>query len=496
MANEFALMQVALQNAQRELDFAQRHPFRNRVDVRYFKKKVQAIQETQRDVLSTAVTGRIGVGSVVDKNNYPTYAKQVEGAYKMYDGLSDYGHEVVASVVDIRVALIAGEGISFYSDNPARSKFVKDFLKRNNLSGSKLLNAVLMGELEGKALFTLKAVKDADPEKSYVAARLFSWYLSKYTVKRDPLDTEKVVSITYKQDNSDKEAAVPVDKSIYVKLGGSSLKDDQATTKIGKVLTQCENASRTAYDLRNNTHLFGKVMPYWETKDNQAAHAINNDLKAKSFEIGDAYAGTAKMGLLEPSGSAADAVIKDMLNALRYVASMTGVPIHWLAWPELMSNRATAENMLEVTSAATKRERLIWEEAIRDLIEKVCQIAVDELGKDAKDVLEGNLVVKLPLISLASMQQIVDVWLPLMQEKVISLWTLRNMLPSIDPEEEDEQVAEEKDAATADSPFNSDTVDKTLTDIQKRFGGGPQPGQPGFKSSANGKKGVISVQPT
>lgn len=449
----------------------------NRSTIRRLRVKIKAIQEAQRDVTNTAVLGRVGVGNVIKKNAYPTYADQVDACYRMYDGLTDYGGEILSSVADIRIAFIAGEGISFYSKNKAKTKFVKAFLKRNKLNGSKLLAAVRMGELEGKVLFVLaensgeKATEEKGDGngktsgKGNIDARLFSWHTNKYTVERDKQDYEKITKIAYKPDGADKEKEIDVSKSLYVKLGGCDYKGDSTPTKLGKVLTQCENASRAAYDLRVNTHLFGRIFPYWETTDGLGAKQIIDGLADKSFELGDGYAGTAKMSLLEPGGQAADAVIKDMLNALRFVAAMTGVPIHWLAWPELMSNRATAENMLEVVSAATKNERLIWQEALSDMLEKVMRMAVDAGFADS-DILEGEFDLRLPLISLAALQQLVDVWLPMREGKAISMFTLRNMIPGIDPIEEERMVDEEEEKAAEKSPMNNVTGEELLDEVQ------------------------------
>ncbi len=480
------------------LEWLRQRPFQHPLDLLRTSRKVRALNEAQRDVLNTAVTGKLTAGQVVDKNNYKTYERQVQGAYEMYDGLTDYGSELVAMVVDLRVAFIAGEGVSFRSENKAKADFVRRFFKFNCLDGSKLIAAVLMAELEGKALFTLTSKKaDDKTTESNVVARLFSWYTNRYKVERDQADLEQIKSITYKKDKSDSnDSSIDIDRAVYVKTGGASHKDDLATTKIGKVLTQCENASRAGFDLRKNTHVFGKYMPYWKTLDIASAKAINNDLSSKSFEIGDGYAGMADFTIVEPSGRAAEAVIKDMLNSLRYVAAMTGVPIHWMAWPELMSNRATAENMLEVVSAATKRERLIWQESLRTLVDKALQMGVDELGENAS-VLEGEYELRLPLISLAALQQMVDIWLPMRDGDVVSTFTLRNMLPGIDPDKEAELIEQEKEKRAEDSPFQN-AADGALEDLQEvedgepdadagAGGGGKEGARPG---AAGGRKGL------
>jgi hypothetical protein len=289
-------------------------------------------------------------------------------------------------------------------------------------------------------------------EKS-IKVRLFSWYANRYIVTRNSDDYEKIEKITYRKSQSaTEETSIDLANSVYIKIGGCNYRNDEAPTRIGKILTQCENASRATYDLRKNTHIFGKIMPRWETQNAADAKVINAAVNSKSFEIGDGYAGPAKFSLAEPTGEAAEAIIKDLLCSLRYISSMTGVPIHWLAWPELMSNRATAENFLETVSAATKKERLIWQEGITGLLNKVMHIAVDS-GIAEREILDGDLAIKLPLISIAALQQMADVWIPIYQEGLISKFTMQNMLPGIDPQKENELIAEEREENAKNSPF-------------------------------------------
>jgi hypothetical protein len=454
------IFQKTINRYYQSLDKQKEHPFINYRNIRKLESKIQALEEGQRDILNTSILDVSGTNSV-DKNNYKTYEAQVEASYLMYDGKKDYGSEIFQSIVDTRVAFIMGEGISFICEkNKAKEDFINNLLKYNKLNGSELLSAGLMGELEGKVLFTLTP----NTEKKNIDIRLFSWRKNKYKIKRDDLDYKKVINIAYKKSNMDlKDTSIDTDSSLYLKLSGCDYNTEESSTRVHKVLTQCENASRASFDLRHNTHVFGKIFPYWETDSIESARTINKQVSARSFEIGDGYAGLAKMSLMEPSGNAAESIIKDLLLNIRYVSTMTGIPIHWLAWPELMSNRATAENLLEVISAATKKERLLWQEAILDLIDKCCQIAIDKLGM--KDILEGDVTVKLPLISLAALQQINDIWVPLMQEKVVSKFTIRNMLPGIDPKKEKELIELENEEAIENNPIiknNGLLADKTV----------------------------------
>ena len=157
-------------------------------------------------------------------------------------------------------------------------------------------------------------------------------------------------------------------------------------------------------------------------------------------------------------------LLKDMLASLKAIATTTGVPIHWLSWPELMSNRATAENLLEVVNIATKSSRLIWEESLEDLIWKAMRHSVDA-GIESANIM-GDFQIKLPLVSLNNLKAIMDVWLPLVGD-VISMATFRNMLPGIDPETEQKLIEAERKKKAENSPFNNGVVDGILNDMQE-----------------------------
>ena len=61
-----------------------------------------------------------------------------------------------------------------------------------------------------------------------------------------------------------------------------------------------------------------------------------------------------------------------------------------------MSNRSTADSLYEMIKHATLSERLIWEEAIYDVILKAQEMYIDEGGTDI--ALEKDFEVKLPLL--------------------------------------------------------------------------------------------------
>jgi hypothetical protein len=66
-----------------------------------FKALLQGSEvEGGRDVLTPSITTASTPGEVVDKNNYKTYSGQVKFCYEAYNARTDYGGELLGSVVE------------------------------------------------------------------------------------------------------------------------------------------------------------------------------------------------------------------------------------------------------------------------------------------------------------------------------------------------------------------------------------------------------------
>lgn len=467
-------------NIQRLIDFThadirtlKKHPLKNMQAIankQRFIKTIQAMSEGQRDILNTRITNFSGsTGKEIDKNNFANYESQVNGIYEMYEARSTYGAEMAGGIVDTRAAFISGEGLSIISENETTQKYIEDFIEKNKLNGSRLMTMVTTAELEGCNLVTLKPYKPAGNRlKWHIKARSFSWYENKYKIILNASDTDEIEEVVYKDKTEQhKEQKIKSSDCVYVKIGGTERKIDETTNRIHRVLTNIENMSRGIYDLRNNTHLFGRVMPYWKTESQVAAAAINTSIESGQFAIGKGYAGNADFKFIEPTGSAGKSVLDDIMINLKVISSTTGIPVHFLAWPDLLSNRATADTLIEVVKAATQKERLIWEEAFHEIIEKSMQLAIDS-GIATNEILKGKFTVRLPLVSIALLKQLIEIWEPLRVAGIISDFTMLNMLPGINPAEEKERTEEEQEERAKNSMLNNGTINETINNMQNK----------------------------
>lgn len=406
---------------------------------RAIKKRIMAMVEGGREILTPSVTKATSTSKVVDKNNYNTYASQVTALYQMYIAESVYGNEYARGIVDFRVAFLGGEGISVVTDNPEAKAYLDGFIRDNRLNGSGLIDLIQIGEMEGRCLIEmLKGAHPADNEKKIVKINPVAWINFQY-------EQNVKGNIEIQKDKKQGKAEeISAEDCVFVQIGGCAYNPKNTSGRIHTVLTDIENMSRAKYDLRRNAHLFGKVTPNWKTDDVKEAEDINTAVSNGDWQIGTGYAGPADFSYKAPDGGAAAIIDADSLKALKAISTTTGIPIHWLAYPELMSNRATAENMYEVVNAATKKERLIWEEALTELCYKAIRKGSEYGILTAGQFADVTITVKLPLVSIANLKQMIEIWYPLYVDGLISKQTFQNMLPGINPEDENWQIQQEK----------------------------------------------------
>lgn len=414
------------------------------------RKKIAAMKEGQRDITITPENGRSSGSDNIASNNYTSYSSQVRAVYDMYAAKTPYGGELLGGLVYLRVAFLGGEGISFQAEKPATSKFIESLIKVNRLNGMNHINIVKMQEMEGQALLIARPINNdiawVNGGKPYVGIDPVLWVNHNYTAVISKNNPRKLDRVFVK--DKDEEKDIAESKNIaWIATGGTLEDTTNYTHKIHRVLTQVGNVSRAAFDLRKSSHLFGHPTAVWEfdyqdpTAD-KGAKAIINETNSVDWEPGRTYAGKAVHRYVTIPGDGVVFPKEDILNNMRFISMTLNLPIHFLSWPDLMSNRATAENLLEVITAGTKTERLLLEELYTEIIWKSMHIAVNN-GIENADII-GDFEVKIPMVSISQLQHIASVWLPLAEKMMIRESTVRNMIPGIDPTAEEKGLEKEK----------------------------------------------------
>lgn len=383
-------------------------------------------------IIESMLTGNILNVSVPGTTTaYKNYDSQVAETYKKYNGHADYGNTQIRAIIDLRTAMIAGEGISVSCPNSKTAEWIDNFLTVNDLQGESFINLVKGSELAGQALIVFKS--DINPHTGELYTKTIRVpYLTTHPYKAiytDPLLREEVDYIKVKKDGIWQRASIG--RYVYVRTGGDDADTLGPTTRAGVILTDAENYDRASRDIRRLNHILARITPVFETSSPSETNATKQFLNNKKWKIGEVFIGQAKMSYATPGGGAHDNLIKELVTSIKTITAVTGVPVHWLGFVDLMSNRATAESLYELIKHATILERVTWQKSLYQLILYAQEQYIDSGGRGL--LLDPNFEVKLPLIDFSNFKEKVEAYSLAYSDQAISLDDYRSGLPGIDP---------------------------------------------------------------
>lgn len=390
---------------------------------RRYQALIQATGEGQRQQ-GDPLAGPVLVGPpTVRTNQYREYAAQIQAIYQKYEAVAEYGVSLVRSLVDFRTSFVAGEGVNWDSTNEAVKTFLRRLDSDFSLSTTFIVELARTVEMEGECVL-VPEVKQGKIVVHIVRNE------NNYLVTDGNLSYEGLKN------------KLTADKFVHVqpyrpRVGG------KCSPKIASVLTQIDNVERALYDLRENNHLFGFTTPHIKSSSWGDSKNILQHIKDVAWKIGRLLVGPFEYTLVEPSGRAQEAITKEISVNIKTISTV-GVPVHWLGWTDLMSNRATAEELEEMITASTKIERLCLIESIYKLIRIIMVQAKDAGVKEAINA-PDDFDIDIPYVSLSMLKALVDVWSPLQTGDVVSMQTFRNKVPGINPADEEVQIQKEKD---------------------------------------------------
>jgi hypothetical protein len=154
-------------------------------------------------------------------------------------------------------------------------------------------------------------------------------------------------------------------------------------------------------------------------------------LERINWKIGKYIVSQASFSLVGMSGDAKDSLMNEITTNTKIISGATGVPPHFLGMPDILSNRATAQEMGDLMIAATDKERKIWTGAYNELIRKALLMANKYFNKGFNpEIVKASL----PYMSESKLRELIDVWLPLHQSSIIDDETILNKIPGVDIE--------------------------------------------------------------
>ena len=388
-------------------------------------------------------------------NAYQSYSEAVKELAAKYNGTAEWGVLQTGNIIDVRAAFISAGGLKIYPNKASALKkspdkkpdlksfaanemdFIQRFLEANSLDHEMVQQFAREGELEGRFLAELVW----DPDKGMVILQYRPWLETGYTVKNAPRDYTRFIEASWSQDS--KSVTVKEPAFAYAKLAGRVHKADDPYPKVAKCLTQIENLDKAIRDWREIDSLFAAPVPDVEFADAKVATAAAPVIEKMNFKIRKAFVHTGTFGYKSPDMAGTASLEREITMLSKMISGTTGTPVHFLGLPDLMSNRATADNLMELVSHSTSRERYSWIGFYQSVIAKAAAIYNDKSQKTKVD--PTLLKVNIPYITQETWTKLDLVYLPLFQANAISLETLLSQLPEVDIDEEIERIEKRKE---------------------------------------------------
>lgn len=411
------------------------------------RKKIQASEgkRSNVDILSGITFFRSAEDIPGTSNAYLTYDTQVDETFRKYNGRSEYGNSCVRTIIDTRTSFIAGEGLSVFSNDENSLNWIYKFLRINKLNGSIFYKIVMETEMTGVSILILEAKPTEIPVIKRLPRKI------NYEIG---INGDLIVKL-----NNGKETVINKDKYVIIKTGGDCDDTSEATTKIGLVLADCENYERALRDIRRTNYTSSRITPTFKTQSDEETKALAKELANKGWKIGQAVVGKAEFSYQSAQTSALENFKTELASTAKNISSTTGIPVHWLGWTDLMSNRATAEDLYQMISNATSRERTIISEAFSELIEKAQTLYIDNGGTEIYYV-DREITVTIPSIDYGRFESLVRALSVAYNDGIITEDDYRGFIPGIDPIRTKKQLESKKEI--------TNEIDNLLTEEEEK----------------------------
>jgi len=341
----------------------------------HLMSQIQASTDITTNIDST--TGKVYIGTPFRLN---TYAKQVTQLGKLYDNIADWGCMIAKNVIDMRTAFSVGTGVrvikhkDFKEDATKELEWCKEFMRFNNLDEEMPQEYAKEAEIEGKIL--LRFLVDQTAENIRVVH--VPWRQFNYTIYTPAWDFFNYNRAEYVGSG---EPGIKFDLTpeffVYKRFGGGASKINETPPKTSFVIREMEDLDKAIVDWRKINRLFAAPTPTFSSEDKTTSKELNTWLDGKNWKIGEALVLgglNVKYELVGWKGDGYTTLKEETQSLVKTISGTTGIPVHFLGYPELLSNRDTAENLIELIVLSTNKERNTWMGAYEELFQKAMVI--------------------------------------------------------------------------------------------------------------------------
>jgi len=383
-------------------------------------------------------------------NEYQNYAEAVQSIEDKYVGTANWGVLQTGNIVDLRAVFVINEGPKVVEKTKGADKEVdwaNKFFKYNDIDKEVAQEYATEAEIEGKIAIKLRPVetrvknsKGIEVEDIAITARYISWLDKQYNVITDPNDYLDYQYLTWTPSGSNKSEKLNANQFVYKKFGGRINNPNSASPKIMKCLTQVDNLSKALRDWREINRIFAAPILYMKLENKNDVSQALALFEDRNFKIKKSLAGVGELSYVKFDIGGVESIENEIITLAKMIAGTTGVSVQYLGLADLLKNRSTSDDLREMLTAATTKERQIWKGAYEELITKA-MIMYNEVSQQTP-LDPSKIGVEIPVITQAQWMHIEKVFLPAVIAGKISKETFLEQVPSLDVKKEMQRQAE------------------------------------------------------
>lgn len=370
--------------------------------------------------------------------------QKIEELRRKYKGEAEYGNQLMGTITDFNATMQWGHGVRVVTkddevrkrgDKSPEQEVFEEFLDYNNLDREGGIDMGVTGELDGQALWFWDVDERVRQVRVWTVPLLESRYRVEYESR--PWEPSRAVLYPGTKDEESRDGADFVFIKMRTVQNGS-----YGIPTCMRCIKEIEDLDKAKADLRQINHLFASPTPVFTGKDEDAMRRIADDIAAINWKIGKAFTLTQgdQFQLVTIPSTTPDPLKTEIVINVQFVSATTSVPVHFLGFPDLMSNTAVAREDFTPALVAAIKSQSRWMGGLEELAYKVLPIYGRLHGRtydpEAVDVI-------FPPPHKGVIKELVTAWLPVRLAKQITHRTFLLKIGIDDPEDEIGRLVEE-----------------------------------------------------
>ncbi len=360
-------------------------------------------------------------------NRYLTREMQVDETIRKYRGQAAKGNILLRNILEARTAWTIGKGLNHTGwVGEAETGFIKEFFAVNRFNMAYLRRLGRERCFEGQVLLVLNPGEDHIPRIRFV-----SWYDTRYEVVSDPLDYGYFKYVRWLGD-AQLDYDVDAGRTAFMKFH-TRMNSNVGTPLFAGILGQLEDLDDAIICFKTINSKASKPTPCFEFNTEDDASSFQERLKTLNWKAGDPLAVGGKPSMLQIGYGPYSANSELITILVKIISGHTSVPPHYFGFPDLLNNRATADDISRMFVAISETETDEWGSGFTDLVGRAMAMYNRETGSRLQAT-AGRVEVE--VVSFEAWNHIATVWLPAWREGAITDEEFLKKLPGVDEKTE------------------------------------------------------------